>query len=638
MTTLTGRRLLTMAMVALTAVAGWAMLRTTTPLELRRPAAPAPAPEPASAGAPLAPSASTLYVLSIGVSRYAESGLRLRYADADARGVAEALDKAGHAGLYRDVHTLVLTNEQVTRESILGSMERFFAPAGPDDVAVLFLAGHGVRDLASGSYFFLPYAANSQNLVTEGLRMSDFDDTLRVLRRNVRAVVVMLDTCHSGALNIPSSRVVSADEMAAQVSAGEGFFLLAATRPGEESKETSDLGHGAFTYALIEALGGAADADGDGIVTVSELFAFVARRVPQLTHGEQHPYHKTEGTDLAVLATGAEPVSPPAEAPIPPPVVRTPDDVPPSNVIGVMEFQNLRADPQYDWISKALRVAFNTELSKVRVLRVYSPELIDRAARARGADDLYTARQLGIGRLLTGSFHVTDKTLRIDARIVNASTGVNEASDSVEGKLDQFFELQKDLVLSMLRRLKVQVSVEEGASIQTRTNTDVDAYKLLLEAEGVVERSPHSERTHPSGSTPGPQSRAHVRAETFFAWLASPVYGEESQEASQGDVMQLLEEYRHALEEKNIDRVAELSQSFSDRQREALQAYLDNAKELRVELADVVITRKEDTVAVSFTRRDRFVDRETDRPVRLEVRLAKLVVRDDDHWKLGGQR
>ena len=134
--------------------------------------------------------------------------------------------------------------------------------------------------------------------------MSDFDEMLRVVRRNVHAVVVMLDTCHAGALGIPSSRVVSADEMARQMTAGEGFFLLAATKPGEESKEQSALGHGAFTYAVLEGLRGSADADADGGLMVSELFGYVARRVPVLSQGRQHPYNKMEGTDFPLLRVG----------------------------------------------------------------------------------------------------------------------------------------------------------------------------------------------------------------------------------------------------------------------------------------------------------------------------------------------
>ncbi len=100
----------------------------------------------------------------------------------------------------------MLTDAQVTRESMLDGLSRFLGQAGPDDVAVLFVAGHGVRDLSSGSYYFLPYPATASNLLAQGLRMSDFDESLRVIRRNIRAVIVMLDTCHSGSLGHPRRR------------------------------------------------------------------------------------------------------------------------------------------------------------------------------------------------------------------------------------------------------------------------------------------------------------------------------------------------------------------------------------------------------------------------------------------------
>src|SRR5207245_11793686 len=91
-----------------------------------------------------------------------------------------------------------------------------------------------------------------------------------------------------------------------------------------------------------------------------------------------------------------------------------------SNTIGVVEFHNVRADPEHDWVGVALRLAFNTELSKVRALHVYAPELIDRTAKTRGLDQLSTAQQLRIDRLVTGSFSVVGDTILIDARIVDA--------------------------------------------------------------------------------------------------------------------------------------------------------------------------------------------------------------------------
>jgi len=622
--TASGRYLVAGGCLAVGLIALWAVVDSTVSDRAY------PMPQPTALVTGSGASGSILWLLSIGVSRYASPDLDLEFADADAQAMAETVQAAAQNGPYREVRSLVLTNQDATRESILDGLSRFLGQAGPDDVAMLFVAGHGIRDLSSGSYYFLPSPATADNLVTEGLRMSDFDEMLRVVRRNVRATVIMLDTCHAGALGIPSTRAVSADEMARQMTAGEGFFLLAATKPGEESKEQSALGHGAFTFAVLEGLRGGADADTDGGLSVSELFGFVARRVPTLTQGRQHPYSKMEGTDFPLLQiAGGGPMATPV-LPDPGP---TADRPPLGNVIGVMEFQNLRQDAAYDWISKALRLAFNTELSKVQALRVYSPELIDRTARARGTDPLFTARELGIGRLLTGAYYVSDETLRIDARIVDATNGVNQASDSVEGRLDDFFDLQKKLVLSMLRRLRVQVSPEEGESIQNQTNTDVDAYRLLLESEGIVEPSPRAQRTRRRSE---PRSALPRLADRLARLVTGAAHADELAPAVDTQVRELLERYRRAVETKNVDDVAALYVSFSERQRAALRAYLANANDLRVELADVVIMPQGADVAVSFTRRDHFVDAQSGRPVRLEVRLTKVLVREQGTWKIGG--
>lgn len=99
-------------------------------------------------------------------------------------------------------------------------------------------------------------------------------------------------------------------------------------------------------------------------------------------------------------------------------------------------------------------------------------------------------------------------------------------------------------------------------------------------------------------------------------------------------VGQLLEEYRVALEQKDLNHLAALYVTFSARQREALHEYLQNAADLTVELADVTVAPLGDAVAVSYTRRDHFIDRESGKPQRLEVRLTKILVPDNGGWKI----
>lgn len=669
---ISGRLTIGAASVVAGMLCAWAALRVmpmTAPLE-----------QVAFAPAPAQPEgAATLWVLAVGVSRYADPRLNLAYAEDDARAVAQVLKDQEGGPLYSATRTKVLTNEEVTRESVLRTLDGFLEQAAVNDVVTIFMAGHGVQDRVTRSYYFLPHAANTSNLVTAGLRMSDFDDMVRAVRRNVQAVVLMLDTCHAGALS--GGQDVAAEELVGRLSAGEGFYLLAATKPGEESREQPELRHGAFTYALLEGLRGAGDADHDGLLSLSDLFGYVARRVPLLTNGLQHPYHKMEGTDLTYVSVSGAVVS--VEPPTP---MLSSEAVTPveaknttSNTIGVLQFTNLRGDERDEWIGKALRIAFNTELSKVRALRVYSPEVIDRTTQTRHTDSLTTAQHLGLNKLVTGAYQVVGTNLRIDAHILDVPTGVQQGSDSVEGEVDGFFDLQKQLVLSMLRRLPVPFSTEEGESIQSETNTDVNAYRLLLEAEGVVEEpAPGSPPTIKRAQKPTAEPQSYFRTEqqglrtelarsgfregeppcepvrgpalvhrggsagaspsqsvaSALLALVTPAQAQAQEIVGDAEVRALVERYRQALESKAVERVAELSAGFSARQREALQAYFDNSAELVIETADIVVNTHEQQTTVSFIRRDRFNDRETGRPVRLEVRLTKTIVRENDTWKL----
>ncbi|HVM96032.1 MAG TPA: caspase family protein [Candidatus Acidoferrales bacterium] len=599
----------------------------------------------ASTGAkPTAVQPPVLWVLSIGVSRYQQADFNLKYAAVDAETVAAALGRQAGGPLYGEARTLVLTDEEVTRETILDSMERFLGQAGPNDVAVIFVAGHGVQDRATGSYYFLPSSATGQNHITAGVRMSDFDEMVRVVRHNVRGVVLMLDTCHAGALKVAAPNLAAMEDPAARLSASEGFFLLAASKPGEESEERQEIGHGAFSYALLEGLQGAADTNNDRYVSVTELFGYVAREVALLTAGAQNPYYKVEGTDLQLVAvkSGIATLTPRTSLPEPaPPTVAVVPLTPVPNTVAVMDFRNVRVDPEHEWVGSALRAAFNTELSKVRELNVYAPELIDRTMKLRGTDELAAAQQLGIDRLVAGSFNVVGEAIRIDARIVYASSGLQEGSDSVQGKLSDFLDLQKQLVFSVLSRMHVSLSPEEGSSIGRKTNTDVNAYRLLLETEDVVENPTPSRRKRatPSAkrSRPGPRSGWEEPWYRHVLNFASIAYAGELPSDAQDEVRKLIEEYRQALERKDLDRLETLYVTFPGKRRDSLRQYFENARQLSVEVADLTMMPHGDDIMVSYTRRDHFIDGESGKPVNLEVRLTRVVVHQHGAWKIAGK-
>jgi uncharacterized caspase-like protein len=262
-------------------------------------------PAPGRAGPTVKP---VLWGLSIGVSKYNSSAIDLRYADQDALKL-EKFFKAQAGKSFSEVHFKTLVNEQVTRNSIIEGITRHLGMAAPDDIIFLFVAGHGIKHRQSGSYYFMPSDADFDTVLAKGLRMSDFEESIKILSNNVHKIIVAMDTCHSGALEVGMrSGGGASEDLAAAISAASGLYILSASKAGEVSMESDQFkldpkfpGHGAFTFALVEAMRGEADYDKDGYVSVNEMFQFVARQVPRLTKGQQHPYFRMQGTDLPLV-------------------------------------------------------------------------------------------------------------------------------------------------------------------------------------------------------------------------------------------------------------------------------------------------------------------------------------------------
>ena len=313
----------------------------------------------------------------------------------------------------------------------------------------------------------------------------------------------------------------------------------------------------------------------------------------------------------------------------------------PGNTIAVMEFENQRSDdPKSDWYCKALQTTFNTELSKIPQLSVIAPEIIQRVAREGGLDRMAAAQRLGVSRFITGSFAVLGSTIRMDARIVDPANGLQETAENVEGVQDEFFSLQKRLALATLDHLRVRLTDAQTASFKQTTNSRVDKYRMLLGAEGMAEPAPAgagpppADSLQPRGELSPPQDQ---RSWAIDLHLVRAALAQGPSADAEAAARAVLEEYRLAQERGDLDRLASLYVSFPASQRQKIDAYLKDAAKLRVDFVDVKILPRANDLAVSYTRRDTFIDKDTGEPVSLEVRVTKFLVHDGDTWKFAAE-
>lgn len=231
----------------------------------------------------------TLYVLLVGVSKYQEEALKLNYAHQDALDLAKLLERQ-QGGLYKEVVIKTLTNAEATQRNIKVAFSNLKKQATQRDLVLVLMAGHGVST-SDNAFYFLPHDVESEQVEATGIKYSDVTDVLGSLPCKV---IMLLDACHAGGLakaglkrrDLQPNLTEFIRELTSE---SVGVVVFCASQPRESSVESDDWRNGAFTEALLEGLGGKADYDRNGIITINEINLYLTERVKVLTKGEQHP-------------------------------------------------------------------------------------------------------------------------------------------------------------------------------------------------------------------------------------------------------------------------------------------------------------------------------------------------------------
>jgi hypothetical protein len=247
--------------------------------------------------------AGASWAIVIGINRY-DKAPHLNYAVNDARSVAAALPKLGFAAvkMLLDDEATKAEFERVIYGDLKGKMK-------PEDRLFVFFAGHGITvSLPRGGEegYLLPVDGDPDRPELTAIPM---DEVRKLGRRvNARHVFVAIDSCFSGfaisraagdATQTDADLIAALEEPVVQV--------MTAGRKGQQAAEES--GHGLFTRRLLEGLGGLADRDRRGFVTVTQLAAWLSPRVTRDSGGRQSPqYSALDGEgDFVFLLEAAKP-------------------------------------------------------------------------------------------------------------------------------------------------------------------------------------------------------------------------------------------------------------------------------------------------------------------------------------------
>ncbi len=246
-----------------------------------------------------------LWVLLIGVNQYQDPTFpALKYAAIDCQGISKALAAATDPFPHKE---FLIHNDLVEQTPSLArvefSLRRLVAESQVQDTILIYFSGHGVVEPIEQQTVLCLSDTDRQHLLNTGLPIQVVLELLRHCAAHSQ--LLWLDACHSGNMRSleqspkmssgleidrhlrstesggiqlnPSTQLLASLRQAVS---NRGFYALLSCDEGQQSWEFPDLGHGVFSYYLMQGLNGAA-ADDQGIIDADSLYRYVYRQTMQ---------------------------------------------------------------------------------------------------------------------------------------------------------------------------------------------------------------------------------------------------------------------------------------------------------------------------------------------------------------------
>jgi WD40 repeat protein len=254
-----------------------------------------------------------LFILSVGINKYENPSYQLNYAIDDAKAYNKLIKK-GAGNIFQSIEEYFIKDSEASKTNIEQMFNQIALKARPEDVFIFYFAGHGAMSSEdndeNSSFFIIPYDVtniygNHKLLQEKAISSYEILELSKLIK--ARKQLFILDACQSGgALAALNSRGANREKAIAQLARSTGTFFLLASGAVQFASEARELGHGIFTYAILEALEGKADGGNpDAKITASELKSYVEERVPELTRKymltPQYPTGYSFGQDFPIV-------------------------------------------------------------------------------------------------------------------------------------------------------------------------------------------------------------------------------------------------------------------------------------------------------------------------------------------------
>ncbi len=153
--------------------------------------------------------------------------------------------------------------------------------------------------------------------------------------------------------------------------------------------------------------------------------------------------------------------------------------------IAVLPFQNMSGDPEQEYFVDGMVEEIITVLSRIRWLFVIARNS-SFSYKGQSPDMRQVGRELGVRYVLEGSVRKAGGRVRITGQLIDAVTGAHLWADRFDGSLEDVFELQDKVAVSVAGVIEPTLQSAETARSAARPTADLTVYDLYLRAYAMV--------------------------------------------------------------------------------------------------------------------------------------------------------
>jgi TolB-like protein len=147
--------------------------------------------------------------------------------------------------------------------------------------------------------------------------------------------------------------------------------------------------------------------------------------------------------------------------------------------IAVLPFVNMSEDAKQEYFSDGITEDLITDLSKISGLFVIARNSVF-TYKSKPVQIRQVAEDLGVRYVLEGSVRRMGNQVRINAQLIDATTGGHLWAERYDDKMENVFALQDRITQKIVSALKVKLTAGEEKQIVHRETNSTEAYEAFL--------------------------------------------------------------------------------------------------------------------------------------------------------------